>query len=228
MVIRNDDRGHLVIKYLNLIAVFCIAVLTTACQQMPVSQQVATHTLEPKVTTTIAVKEIKKSVKKHKALVRAIAGIRFSPDPLDDREVVKMYGRGLFTDQEGHVGGRYYTDSKRTITLHSEIGCDNNIDMVELFQGIHVPKELKASDAGFISSALSASPDIDHGLNLGMSAHEVIEKLGLPDKDQKHGNRRIITYEVTSEEDTRVSLCYQADYVFANDQLVSISAYDGE
>lgn len=160
------------------------------------------------------------------ALVQSIAGIRVGPNHSVDNEVIEAFGPGLFTDDEGHGGGRYFTDFNRTITLHVEIGVDRMIDHVELTIGISLPKKLNASDPIFVSQALPATPKIDHDLSLGMPPSEILKKLGRPKKDEKNGGKRTIIYEVT--DDPRVLLFYEARFTFVADRLTKISIYDGE
>ncbi len=161
-------------------------------------------------------------------LVQIIAGIRVGPDASTDGDVTKAYGPGLFTDEEGHGGGRYFTDPSKSITLHIEIGVDNIIDHVELTQGLYLPKELKTTDPAFVSQTLPKAPTIDKGLRLGMSGSEIIKKLGPPKKDRKTGNQRTIIYESTVGEDPRVLLFYEAKFTLVSDRLTKISLYDGE
>jgi hypothetical protein len=142
--------------------------------------------------------------------------------------VIEAFGQGLFTDDEGHGGGRYFTDPNRTITLHVEIGVDRMIDHVELTSGISLPKRLNASDPIFVSQALPAAPKIDHDLRLGMPPSEILKKLGRPKKDEKNGGKRTIVYQATEEDDPRVLLYYEARFTFVADRLTKISIYDGE
>ena len=162
------------------------------------------------------------------ALVQSIAGIRVGPNHSVDNDVIEAFGPGLFTDDEGHGGGRYFTDPNRTITLHVEIGVDHMIDHVELTSGISLPKGLNASDPIFVSQALPATPKIDHDLRLGMSPSEILKILGRPKKDDKGGGKRTIVYEATEEDHSRVLLYYEARFTFVADRLTKISIYDGE
>lgn len=159
-------------------------------------------------------------------LVQSIAGIRIGPNASRDGDVTKVYGPGLFTDQEGHGGGRYFTDPTRSITLHVEIGVDGIIDHVELTDGLSVPRELNTADPAFVSLALPRVPKIDQGLRLGMSSSEIIKRLGTPKKDQQTEGKRTITYTV--DEDPRVLLFYEAKFTLVSDHLIKLSLYDGE
>jgi hypothetical protein len=160
--------------------------------------------------------------------VQSIAGIRIGLNASYDWDVTKIFGEGLFAEDEGHGGGRYFTDKNRRVTLHVEIGVDRIIDTIELTKGPVVPKKLNSSDPKFVSIHLASSPTVDKNLSLGMSPDTVIGRLGKPDKDTKNGNERTLIYETDYEKDSRVSLVYEAEFKFEDGQLVKIRIYDGE
>ncbi len=170
-----------------------------------------------------------KVVSGQRPLVQSIAGIRIGPHASNDEDVKKIFGEGLFAADEGHAGGRYYTDKNRQVTLHVELGVDRIVDTIEFTKGLAVPKKLNSSNPKFVSIHLVNSPTIDKNLSLGMSPDTVIGILGKPDKDIKNGNKRTIIYEIGyDEKDSRVSIYYEANFKFVDGQLVQIRIYDGE
>src|SRR5262245_8004142 len=58
------------------------------------------------------------------------------PGYTEDADIVSVFGAGLFTEELGHGGGRYYTDPNRTATLVVEIGVDSIIESIHVSNGL--------------------------------------------------------------------------------------------
>ena len=160
-------------------------------------------------------------------LVQHIAGVFIGPQASKDDDVKKKYGDGLYVLDEGHGGGRYFTDSKQSITLHTTIGVDNVIEEVELMKGVHLPPAIKDPKKS-ITQTLKTPPKIDKGLHLGMTESALLKQLGTPTRDKKQAGVRILEYEAMEEDDPRIALVYTATYTFSNGRLIKILLYDGE
>lgn len=163
-------------------------------------------------------------------LVRRIGDLSVGPQSndklLEEKDVITKYGEGMYAKDEDHCGGRYYTDSEHTLTLHCLFGADTFLVGFELMRGYVLPS---TSHTGNMESpALNKGLQIERGLKLGMRADELIEKLGKPVKDVEDGDVRRISYESDYEKDPRVGLDYEATYTFRRGMLEQIRLYDGE
>lgn len=156
----------------------------------------------------------------------SMAGVR--PGRTTDDHLTKLYGKGYFTDREGHLGGRYYTDVRHSMTLHVIIGVDSIADTVEIKPGVHLPKG--AGSAGLAASTTStfvpARVRVD-GFKLGDPSKPILARYGKPSQDLKNGSRREIIY-MTDIDSTRDVLYYEAHFVFKGGKLVSVRLYNGE
>lgn len=161
------------------------------------------------------------------AIVKNLANIFVGLNATKEAEVIKKYGDGFFVKDEGHAGGRYFTDRNRTITLHVEIGVDNIIELVELAKGLDLPLGSEPTAEQLISPRLDAEPKIDKGLRLGMAPDDLLKKIGTPDSDKQENSKRIIQYQADSENDPRVLLFYSATFIFEDNHLVKVSLSDG-
>jgi hypothetical protein len=159
-------------------------------------------------------------------LVRTIAGLVVGQKTVD-QAVVRTFGRGCFVQEEGHGGGRYYTDLARRVTLHTVIGVDWATDEIELSAFVDLPPACRNAKRT-LSPALSEVPIIEHGLRFGMSSSDVIGVLGRPDGDKLARGARTISYRATYDTDPRINLEYEAKFRFVGDRLTKVSLYDGE
>ncbi|MDO8963435.1 MAG: hypothetical protein Q7W30_02970 [Coriobacteriia bacterium] len=161
-------------------------------------------------------------------LVRSVAGIPVSgPTWWRDSDVTKAFGAGLFVEDEGHTGGRYFTDSDRQVTLHVVYSVDSALTYIELSRGLDLPPGLSAKDPALVSDALPANPAVDQGLALGMSGGAIIGKLGSPTRDVVDGEKRTLTYELTQDQDPRVFQEYRATFMLVGDSLQKITLWAG-
>ena len=139
----------------------------------------------------------------------------------------RTLGDGCYVEDEGHLGGRYYTNSKRTFTFHAEFGVDWVLEDIELIQGLEVPDTCTSSKT-LVSKRLDKPIVVQHGVRLGMSAAELIQALGTPVSDRTTEGVRVLLFEAAYDTDDRVALFYEARYAFKADRLFFISLHDGE
>ncbi|HJW30461.1 MAG TPA: hypothetical protein VJ508_14615, partial [Saprospiraceae bacterium] len=152
-------------------------------------------------------------------LVTEIAGIHVGVD--SEKRVVSRYGIGSVVKNEGHLDGRYYTDSNHMLTLHVVTGVDYIIEDVELIRGKHVPEHFQGDIE--ISDELRLPISIQHGINLGMTRVEVTTILGDPDNVKVTAKGIMLSYSTSVDEDKRVQVNYDATYEFENDRLIRVS-----
>jgi hypothetical protein len=140
----------------------------------------------------------------------------------DDAQGQRLLGTGVFRADEGHSGGRYYIDPKRTATLHIVEGVDNVVEELTVRSGID--GALKATEYG---TAVSRWFDSEEGfgnwhrLRLGSSRDEVVANLGQPRKKEK-GDEWV--YET-------ICACELPEYLttgFKQDRIVQLTLYAGE
>lgn len=101
-----------------------------------------------------------------------------------DRDVVAMHGPGLFSEDLGHGGGRYYTDPQGLVTAIVSIGVDNVIESVVVLAGFQ-PPETQQSDSwpAMISKHIElAQGRVWLDLRFGDDIATVQTRLGLPAK----------------------------------------------
>ena len=145
----------------------------------------------------------------------------------DASSIRRLLGDGCYVEDEGHSGGRYYTNTKRTETFHAEFGVDSRLESIDLQTGFHVPDACRHS-ATLVTKQLDGPVPIQHGVHLGMSASTLIRVLGSPASDKTSKGVRVLTFQTTSDSDDRVALFYDAYYAFKGDRLVLIALHDGE
>jgi hypothetical protein len=114
----------------------------------------------------------------------------------EDRDVVALHGKGLFADDLGHDGGRYYTDKDRKITLIVEIGTDHVIESVTIVSGLEAPEgsPLKALP---VSKRIEADERIcnEGDLEVGAPAELVRKLLGETHDIEKVADGEVLRYE---------------------------------
>jgi len=97
--------------------------------------------------------------------------------------VLRLYGSGVFTPNEGDSGGTYYRDSKRSITLHVVYYTDEMVGALELIQGNALPSSARAS-SGAVSRYLKP-PFLFEGLTFGATEAAVLSRMGTPSREEK-------------------------------------------
>jgi hypothetical protein len=113
----------------------------------------------------------------------------------NDAEAQRLLGKGVFRPDEGHTGGRYYLDAKRTATLHVVDGVDQVVEELTVSSGIYPaikPNERAAAVSNWFH------PEEGFGnwraLRLGSTENEVLKNLGEP-KEKVKADRWV--YETT-------------------------------
>jgi hypothetical protein len=153
--------------------------------------------------------------------VAQVAGVRLGEA---DTSVIKIFGSGLFTNQEGTTGARYYVDAARTLTLYVGIGKDSAVDSLELSHGIALPAGLTIHDDPRVTSrALDGGASASKGITLGMSAAQVEKRLGKPTSDERTGVQRVVSYDDEVDNSN-----YSAQFTFVGDQLRNVWISDSD
>ena len=154
------------------------------------------------------------------------AGIRVGHST--DSQVVQRFGKGLFLEDEGHGGGRYYTDTARKVTLHVEIGPGSVIESLQYQRGIYLrgapgPDALRRA----VSQALSAHEQVQPNIALGTSPRRLIRLFGRPLRTRRHGDQLAVVYE-TDYNMTRDIIDYKAEFRFVRGRLTYVDIENGE
>jgi hypothetical protein len=100
-----------------------------------------------------------------------------------DSQVQRVLGKGVFREDEGHTGGRYYVDSNSTATLHIVEGVNRVVEELTVAEGLS--NKIKMSErAGAISKWFDPHEPFGnyHALHLGSTKEEVLSNLGEPQK----------------------------------------------
>ena len=98
-----------------------------------------------------------------------------------DSEVQRLLGPGVFRKDEGDTGGRYYTESQGTATLHVVSYTDSVVGELTISAGID--PEIKQSERkAAITKWFNPREGFGNwgGLNLGSSRSDVLKNLGEP------------------------------------------------
>lgn len=141
-----------------------------------------------------------------------------------DRDVVALHGEGFFSPDLGHVGGRFYTDTTRQVTMVVSIGTDNYIEEVRLLQGLHFPQEAPKDLRRFISGRLWPK---DNGRllrsGLGATRDQVKAAYGPPNEvdDEQH------TWSYTADP-VGCSAFVSTTFTFTDDRVSGIGFYNGD
>ena len=100
-----------------------------------------------------------------------------------DSQVQRLLGKGVFRQDEGHTGGRYFIDGNHTTTLHIVEGVDRVVETLTVAEG--VSHEIKMSEQ---TNAVSKWFDPHepfgnyHALQFGSSKETVLGNLGEPQR----------------------------------------------
>jgi len=112
-----------------------------------------------------------------------------------DSQVQRLVGKGVFRQDEGHTGGRYFIDASHTATLHIVEGVDQVVEELTVTEG--VSHEIKTSEqANATSKWFDPHEPFGnyHALHLGSTKEQVLSNLGQP---QKRVNPNEWRYEST-------------------------------
>ena len=140
-----------------------------------------------------------------------------------DRDVVTLYGEGFFSEELGHGGGRYYTDSARTVTLVVSIGVDNYIETVELVQGLSFPGYAPKDLSPYVSQRLDPRDNGELRTGLGATREQVKKAHGEPSARYQEGNNW--NYQTDASECT---IDASVNFVFTGDRVTKVAFYNGE
>jgi hypothetical protein len=126
-----------------------------------------------------------------------------------------------------HVGGRYYSDPQRRMTMVVEIGVDNIIESVSIELGQHGPT--KGPAAPPISRRLDAGEGfgVFHKLKLGSSEGDVRANLGEPNETLNGSNGVTWVYQ-TDYVNTECHSDAEIRVVLANGHVTRVVFYNGE
>jgi len=109
------------------------------------------------------------------------AGITVSVNT--DSQVQRLLGKGVFRQDEGHTGGRYFIDLNRTATLHIVEGVDQVIEDLTVTEGVShkftIPEQTNAVSKWFDPHEPFGNY---HALQLGSSKGMVLGNLGEPQR----------------------------------------------
>jgi hypothetical protein len=140
----------------------------------------------------------------------------------DDAEAQRLLGKGVFRPDEGHTGGRYYVDSKRTATLHIVDGVDGVVEELTVRSGIN-PAIKPNEQAAAVSRWFNAQEGFGNrgALHLGSTKNDVMTNLGQP---KRKVNADKWEYETKCECELPELLTIQ----FSKSSLVELNLYAGE
>src|SRR5262249_11722402 len=111
-----------------------------------------------------------------------------------------------------------------------QIGVDKYIWWIEYSHGVHLPAAYQKSGVvpkQAVSARLTPNEPLQGGIHLGEKPDTLIQRFGKPKRETRKGAARTIRYEAVSLTMPYVGE-YAAKFRFQNDQLVSISLYNGE
>lgn len=175
------------------------------------------------ITCSLAIGQRGK-LKRHYPLVGA--GIKVGTST--DADVQRLYGKGYFAEDEGHLGGRYFVDSGHRVTLHIEMGVDHVVEEVEYQRGIHLPLPPTPKIWRQATSPhLTPDKTTQRGIKLGMQARAVMHLYGKPAKNGLRNGTGVIEYDADYKTMPHV-LDYEAKFRFHRDRLISVSLYNGD
>ena len=134
-----------------------------------------------------------------------------------DAQVQRLLGRGVYRPDEGHTGGRYFLDLKRTSTLHVVEGVDRVVEELTLRNGIDAalkPTEYAVSASRWLNPGEGFGNW--HALHLGSTMAEALENLGEP-------VRKLNNDEWVYEKTCTCGLSEYFTLAFKNSRVVQLS-----
>jgi len=151
------------------------------------------------------------------------------PGLTEDRDVVALYGPGLFVEDVGHGGGRYYTDPNRAATLEVVIGPDRTIEMVTVSRGLQPPSGVSADQLP-VSQRFEPDGGFRYYVNLRLGAWRsgVLEDLGNPKSPGYEGWGPEWSVFSTDYRDTQCYIDALIAVRFVNDVVDAVQFHNGE
>ena len=160
-------------------------------------------------------------------LSHPIAVCGLSPGYATDGAIQRLYGKGLFIADEDHGGGRYFVDPQHQITLHTTIGVDKVISLVECSEGVQLPSSDASSMKLAVTARLKPPKRIIRDLQFGASISDVKRVYGSPKRDETVHGERILQYSFKPNGGTS-DYEYYVRFGFKRGRLAKVSAYNGE
>jgi hypothetical protein len=111
-----------------------------------------------------------------------------------EREVVKLFGNGVYLDTLGDTGSRFYSNRDRTMSVVVVFSTDRRVSNFTISLGFNPPHQLADKD---FPSLITDFID-HHGLlenYLDEEAYEVIKWIGQPQKEIVDGSTTYWVYE---------------------------------
>lgn len=164
------------------------------------------------------------SAKPHNRSLLALAGIHVGRDT--DQEVARRFGdRGSSRSASRPYFHRYYIDRYRKLTLHVASDTDE-VSLVEVRAGLHVPKQTTARVIHYKSPRLSADMRLIAGLRLGSSREDVLLQFGSPRGSRRHPGAGPLRYSDDYKIKGGATAHFESLFEFKNNKLVHIRVYN--
>jgi hypothetical protein len=143
------------------------------------------------------------------------------PGITTDSHLKRLYGKGHFSSQGGHVGTRHYVNRDHSVTVDFELGVDYIVETVTVSTGVHLPKGANVRTA--------ESPHIPmresfFGVSLGATEQVVRQALGDP---SSNSTSTALVYR-TDYGPTECIAAQEATFTFAAGRLQSVSLHTGD
>lgn len=95
-----------------------------------------------------------------------------------DKVVRALYGPGIFTEEGGHLGTRYFLAGDRSYTAEVTLGTDWRVESVSLSRGMQLPAG--ASSRKAVAPSLPKRVVLQGQLSLGSSKCDFVREFGKP------------------------------------------------
>jgi len=156
-------------------------------------------------------------------VVTRVAGIGIG-SLSSDGDVIGLFGEGCFVPSEPHAGGRYFTNTQRSLTLHVVLGVDRTIDAVVLERGLRLPPECGPETRPAVATPLlDQHPPVDQAIRLGISPSDLVQLLGEPDAVSEDGATSVSTYRWSAADAPEAAIPFELRCEFEADSLRAIT-----
>lgn len=130
-----------------------------------------------------------------------------------DPDVERLLGKGVFVEEDGDTGGRYFIDANQTATLHSVSYTDRVVGELTLEQGVAVTEgDRKAAISKWFDP--TAGFGNWHALHLGSSKAEVRKNLGAPVPRESTDNSWRFDSKCACELDVFFTVHFENDHIY--------------
>jgi hypothetical protein len=154
--------------------------------------------------------------------------IGYGPFYSHEDDVIKKYGNGYFTNQEGHAGGRYYLDNKHNKTIHFEFGVDLVVDFAEVLSGNRIPDTISKNLKNYEIKSIQSETILNNKFQFEMSPNQIIKLIGKPTEDSTNKSNQYLYYRFTEDQMQSEGYYYEAKLHFINSKLKEIKVVSGE